>query len=56
MGADIEDLSSKIEGEIRRKVKNPRLKKKLLPLSDSSKAVVSSAELESDKAISSALG
>jgi ATP-dependent Clp protease ATP-binding subunit ClpC len=49
MGADIEDLSSKIEGEIRRKVKNPRLKKKLLPLSDSSKAVVSSAELESDK-------
>ena len=49
MDLDVEDLSSKLEGYLRLKIKTPQFKKKILPLSDSSKAVISKAELESDK-------
>ncbi len=49
MGTDLEDVSSRVEGYIRRKTKNPQMKKRLIPLSSSSKTVVSTAELESDK-------
>lgn len=49
MGADVEDLVSKIEGYLRTKTETAQKKKKLIPLSESSKGVVSSSELESDK-------
>ena len=49
MGSDIEDLMSKIEGYIRLKVKNPSSKKKLLSLSESSKIILNTTELESNK-------
>jgi ATP-dependent Clp protease ATP-binding subunit ClpC len=49
MGTDIEDVLSKIESVLRLKETNPQMKKKLIPLSDSSKSVMSTAELESDK-------
>jgi ATP-dependent Clp protease ATP-binding subunit ClpC len=49
MGSDIEDLIAKIEGYLRSKTETAQKKKKLIPLSDTSKSVVSSSELESDK-------
>lgn len=49
MGTDVEDLSATIEGYMLYKTVNPMTEVKLLPLSDSSKNVLSSAELESDK-------
>ncbi len=49
MGLDVEDLSSKLESHLRLKIKNPIFKKKISPLSDDSKAIISKAELESDK-------
>ena len=49
MDLDVEELSSKLESHLRLKIKNPTFKKKISPLSDSSKAVISNAELESDK-------
>jgi ATP-dependent Clp protease ATP-binding subunit ClpC len=49
MGSDIEDLMSRVEGYVRLKIRNPRHKVKLLSLSESSKFVLNSAQLESDK-------
>jgi len=49
MDLDVEELSSKLESHLRQKIKNPAFKKKISPLSESSKAVISKAELESDK-------
>jgi len=49
MGVDIEDLMSKIEGYVRLKIKNPNNGKKLLSLSETSKIILNTAELESDK-------
>jgi len=50
MGSDIKDLSEKLEGYLRFKIKNPNIVEvKIVPLSESSKNVLSSAELESDK-------
>jgi ATP-dependent Clp protease ATP-binding subunit ClpC len=49
MGFDVEDLSSKIDGYIRLKVRNPELKIKLLSLSKTSKRIVNISELECDK-------
>ena len=49
MGTDIEDLSSTLEGYILYKTINPMTELKLLPLSESSKNAISTAELESDK-------
>jgi ATP-dependent Clp protease ATP-binding subunit ClpC len=49
MGSDIEDLLSKIEAYIRLKIRNPKIGNKLLTFSESSKIILNSAELESDK-------
>ena len=49
MGSDIEDLLAKIESYIRLKIRNPRIGNKLLAFSESSKIILNSAELESDK-------
>ena len=49
MGSDIEDLLAKIEGYIRLKIRNPMVGNKLLTFSESSKIILNSAELESDK-------
>ena len=49
MGSDIEDLLAKIEAYIRLKIRNPRIGNKLLAFSESSKIILNSAELESDK-------
>ena len=50
MGSDVGDLTEKLEGYLRFKVKNPTLVElKIVPFSESSKNVISSAELESDK-------
>jgi ATP-dependent Clp protease ATP-binding subunit ClpC len=49
MGSDIEDLMSRVEGYMRLKIKNPQNKTKLLSLSEGSKFVLNSAQLESDK-------
>lgn len=49
MGSDIEDLLSKIEAYIRLRIRNPRIGNKLLTFSESSKIILNSAELESDK-------
>lgn len=56
MGTDVEFILSKIEGHVRTKVSKPQIKKKLIPLSESSKSVVSSAELESDKLVDDYIG
>jgi ATP-dependent Clp protease ATP-binding subunit ClpC len=49
MGTDIEDLSAKIEGYVRLVIKNPEFEFKLLSLSESSKLVLNTSQLESDK-------
>ena len=49
MGSDIEDLTSKVEAYVRLKIRNPKMNKKILAFSDSSKIILNSAELESDK-------
>ena len=50
MGSDTKDLSEKLEGYLRFKIKNPNIVEvKIVPLSESSKNVLSSAELEADK-------
>ena len=49
MGSDIEDLLAKIEAYIRLKIRNPKIGNKLLAFSESSKIILNSAELESDK-------
>lgn len=50
MGSDVIDLSEKLEGYLRFKIKNPIIiEVKIVPLSESSKNILSSAELESDK-------
>jgi ATP-dependent Clp protease ATP-binding subunit ClpC len=49
MGFDVEDLMSKIEGFLRLKTKNPQLEIKLLSLSQSSKRIINTSELECDK-------
>jgi len=50
MGSDVKDLSEKLEGYLRFKIKNPNIVEvKIVPLSESSKNVLSSAELEADK-------
>lgn len=49
LGFDVEDLSSKLESYVRLKIKNPKLKATLLPLSKSSKTVLNIAGMESDK-------
>jgi len=53
---DIEDLSSKLESYLRLKVKNPKIEKKILTLSKSSKTVMNIAEMESDKIKDSYIG
>lgn len=55
MSADIEDIISRLEGSIRKKG-NPQMKKKLIPLSEVSKSIVSTAELESDKLLDEHVG
>lgn len=50
MGSDVTDLMEKLEGYLRLKIKNPTIVEvKIVPLSESSKNALSSAELESDK-------
>ena len=50
MGSDVEDLSEKLEGYLRFKIKNPNIVEvKIIPLSESSKNALSAAELEADK-------
>ena len=49
MGTDVDDLLSIVEGNILSSVGSPPMKRKLLPFSESSKSVISTAELESDK-------
>jgi ATP-dependent Clp protease ATP-binding subunit ClpC len=49
LGYDVDDLSSKLEAFLRLKIRNPKLKVTLLPLSKSSKTVLNVAEMESDK-------
>jgi ATP-dependent Clp protease ATP-binding subunit ClpC len=50
MGSKSNELSEKLEGYLRFKVKNPTIiEVKIVPLSESSKNALSSAELESDK-------
>jgi len=50
MGSDVTDLMEKLEGYLRLKIKNPNIVEvKIVPLSESSKHALSSAELESDK-------
>jgi ATP-dependent Clp protease ATP-binding subunit ClpC len=50
MGSDVNDLMEKLEGYLRFKIKNPIIVEvKIVPLSESSKNALSSAELESDK-------
>lgn len=56
MDFDIEDLSSKLESYLRLKIKNPKLEKKILPLSQSSKAVINIAGMESDKVLDEYVG
>ncbi|MHA2403698.1 MAG: ATP-dependent Clp protease ATP-binding subunit, partial [Candidatus Kariarchaeaceae archaeon] len=56
MGSDVEDIMSRLEGNFRRKEGNPQMKKKIIPLSESSKSVVSTAELESDKLMDDYVG
>jgi len=49
MGTDVEDLLAVLEGYIRYRIGSPPIKVKLLPFSEPSKSVISTAELESDK-------
>lgn len=49
MGFDVEDLMSKIEGFLRIKIKNPQLGVKLLSLSQTTKRIINTSELECDK-------
>jgi ATP-dependent Clp protease ATP-binding subunit ClpC len=49
MGTDVEDVQAVLEGYILTKPGSPPIKSKILPFSESSKNVISSAELESDK-------
>ena len=50
MGSDVTDLSEKLEGYLRFKIKSPNIVEvKIIPLSESSKNAISSAELEADK-------
>jgi len=49
MGFDIDDLFSKLDSYMRLKIRKPRIKKKLIPLSKNSKLVLNVAEMESDK-------
>lgn len=50
MGSDVEDLMEKLEGYLRFKIKNPNIiEVKIVPLNESSKNAISSAELEADK-------
>jgi len=49
MGTDVEDIQAVLEGYILTKPSSPPIKSKILPFSESSKNVISSAELESDK-------
>jgi len=50
MGSDVKDLSEKLEGYLRFKIKNPNIVEvKIVPLSESSKNAISSSELEADK-------
>jgi ATP-dependent Clp protease ATP-binding subunit ClpC len=48
MGTDIEDLLAHLEGYILHRAGSPPMEVKLLPFSESSKNVISTAELESD--------
>jgi len=49
MGTNVGDLLAVLEGYIRHRVGSPPIKVKLLPFSETSKGIISSAELESDK-------
>ena len=49
MGTDVDDLQSIVTGNILSSVSSPPMKPKILPFSEPSKAVISTAELESDK-------
>ena len=50
MGSETKDLMEKLEGYLRFKIKNPIIVEvKIIPLSESSKNVISAAELEADK-------
>lgn len=49
MGSDSGHLSSIIEGYLLQSIGNPPLKPKIIPFNESSKRVVSRAEMESDK-------
>ena len=50
MGSDAILLSEKLESYLRFKIKNPKLiEVKIIPLSETSKQVLSSSQLESDK-------
>ena len=49
MGFDVEDLMAKIESFLRLKIKNPQLEIKLLSLSQTSKRIINTSELECDK-------
>lgn len=56
MGTDIEDLLAVLEGYILHRAGSPPLTVKLLPFSESSKSVISTAELESDKLFDGFIG
>ena len=49
MDFDIEELSSKLESYLRIVIKSPKIEKKILPLSKSSKTAINISEMESDK-------
>jgi ATP-dependent Clp protease ATP-binding subunit ClpC len=56
MGFDMEELSSKVEGFLRLKIKNPQVEKKILSLNESSKRALNVSEMESDKLGDSGIG
>jgi len=56
MGTDVVDLVALIEGHILTRIGSPPLKVKLLPFSETSKNVISTAELESDKLMDGFIG
>jgi ATP-dependent Clp protease ATP-binding subunit ClpC len=56
MGTDVEDLLAVLEGYIRHRVSSPPIKVKLLPFSESSKNVISTAEVESDNLMDGFIG
>ena len=49
MGHESEELIAKIEGYLRLELKSPSLNKKILPLSNESRLLINTSELESDK-------